>query len=95
MGGSGGGVSTLTRGQADSGRSQAMVAGQVRLKLYKGNASIIGRTSPYARYDQDLVTFEAGKVAYDHRETAGLIKLNALRLCVVAKRDRAPDKVAD
>ncbi|MDB5437619.1 MAG: argG [Caulobacteraceae bacterium] len=67
--------------------SQAMVSGQVRVKLYKGNVTIIGRTSPYSLYDQDLVTFEEGKVAYDHRDAAGFIKLNALRLRVAAKRD--------
>ena len=68
--------------------SQKKVTGQVRVKLYKGNVSIIGRTSPYSLYDQDLVTFEEGKVAYDHRDAGGFIKLNALRLRVLAKRDR-------
>jgi argininosuccinate synthase len=68
--------------------SQKMVTGQVRVKLYKGNVSVIGRTSPYSLYDQDLVTFEEGKVAYDHRDAAGFIKLNALRLRVQARRDR-------
>ena len=74
--------------QAAIDHSQAMVTGQVRVKLYKGNVSIIGRTSPYSLYDQDLVTFEEGKVAYDHRDATGFIKLNALRLRVAAKRDR-------
>ncbi len=73
--------------QAAIDYSQAMVTGQVRVKLYKGNVSITGRTSPYSLYDQDLVTFEEGKVAYDHRDAAGFIKLNALRLRVLAKRD--------
>ena len=68
--------------------SQAMVTGQVRIKLYKGNVSIIGRTSPYSLYDQELVTFEEGKVAYDQRDATGFIKLNALRLRVMAKRDQ-------
>lgn len=68
--------------------SQKNVTGQVRVKLYKGNVTIIGRTSPYSLYDQDLVTFEEGKVAYDHRDAAGFIKLNALRLRVAAKRDK-------
>lgn len=68
--------------------SQRLVTGQVRVKLYKGNVTVIGRTSPYSLYDQDLVTFEEGKVAYDHRDAAGFIKLNALRLRVAAKRDR-------
>ncbi len=68
--------------------SQDKVTGQVRVKLYKGNVTVIGRTSPYSLYDQDLVTFEEGKVAYDHRDAAGFIKLNALRLRVAAKRDQ-------
>jgi argininosuccinate synthase len=74
--------------QAAIDYSQKQVTGQVRLKLYKGNVSIIGRTSPYSLYDQDLVTFEEGKVAYDHRDAGGFIKLNALRLRVLAKRNK-------
>jgi argininosuccinate synthase len=74
--------------QALIDKSQEKVSGQVRLKLYKGNVTVIGRTSPYSLYDQELVTFEEGKVAYDHRDAAGFIKLNALRLRVAAKRDR-------
>ena len=78
--------------QAAIDHSQAMVSGQVRVKLYKGNVSIVGRTSPYSLYDQDLVTFEEGKVAYDHRDAAGFIKLNALRLRTLARRDRRMKK---
>jgi argininosuccinate synthase len=74
--------------QAAIDQSQAFVTGQVRVKLYKGNVSIIGRESPYSLYDQDLVTFEEGKVAYDHRDASGFIRLNALRLMVKARRDR-------
>jgi argininosuccinate synthase len=74
--------------QALIDKSQAHVAGQVRIKLYKGNVTVIGRESPYSLYDQDLVTFEEGKVAYDHRDASGFIKLNALRLRVLAKRAR-------
>ena len=74
--------------QAAIDHSQAHVAGQVRVKLYKGNVTIIGRSSPYSLYDQELVTFEEGKVAYDQRDAAGFIKLNALRLRGTAKRDR-------
>ena len=69
-------------------KSQEFVTGRVRMKLYKGNASVIGRSSPYSLYDQDLVTFEEGAVAYDHRDAAGFIKLNALRLRTLAKRNR-------
>ena len=74
--------------QALIDKSQELVTGRVRVKLYKGNVTVIGRESPYSLYDQDLVTFEEGKVAYDHRDAAGFIKLNALRLRVAAKRDR-------
>ena len=69
-------------------KSQEYVSGQVRLKLYKGNTTLVGRSSPNSLYDQDLVTFEEGAVAYDHRDAAGFIKLNALRLRTLAKRDR-------
>ena len=74
--------------QALIDKSQEFVTGQVRIKLYKGNVTVIGRTSRYSLYDQELVTFEEGKVAYDHRDAGGFIKLNALRLRVAAKRDR-------
>jgi argininosuccinate synthase len=69
-------------------KSQEFVTGRVRLKLYKGNVILIGRESPYSLYDQDLVTFEEGAVAYDHRDAGGFIKLNALRLRTLAKRNR-------
>ena len=74
--------------QALIDKSQEPVTGQVRLKLYKGNTILVGRSSPNSLYDQDLVTFEEGAVAYDHRDAAGFIKLNALRLRTLAKRDR-------
>ncbi len=74
--------------QAAIDYSQEKVTGQVTVKLYKGNVTVTGRSSPYSLYDQDLVTFEEGKVAYDHRDAAGFIKLNALRLRVAAKRDQ-------
>jgi argininosuccinate synthase len=74
--------------QAAIDLSQKLVTGRVRVKLYKGNVTVIGRESPYSLYDQDLVTFEEGKVTYDHRDAAGFIKLNALRLRVAAKRDQ-------
>jgi argininosuccinate synthase len=73
--------------QAAIDASQHSVNGRVRLKLYKGNVTVIGRESPYSLYDQDLVTFEEGQSAYDHRDAGGFIKLNALRLRVLAKRD--------
>ncbi len=69
-------------------KSQEKVTGRVRIKLYKGNATVVGRESPYSLYDQELVTFEEGAVAYDHRDAAGFIKLNALRLRTLAKREQ-------
>ena len=74
--------------QAAIDQSQEFVSGSVRLKLYKGNVGVVGRESPYSLYDQDLVTFEEGKVAYDHRDAAGFIRLNALRLRTLAQRRR-------
>jgi len=73
--------------QAAIDKSQEKVSGTVRVKLYKGNVTVIGRESPNSLYDQELVTFEEGAVAYDHKDAEGFIKLNALRLRVLAKRD--------
>ncbi|MFZ0559561.1 MAG: argininosuccinate synthase [Methylovirgula sp.] len=78
--------------QALIDKSQEFVTGRVRVKLYKGSASVVGRASPYSLYDQDLVTFEEGAVAYDHRDAAGFIQLNALRLRTLARRKRKPAK---
>src|ERR1700759_4772926 len=72
--------------QAAIDHSQQFVSGRVTLKLYKGNVILIARESPNSLYDQDLVTFEEGQVAYDHRDANGFIKLNALRLRTLAKR---------
>jgi argininosuccinate synthase len=72
--------------QAAIDKSQEFVTGSVRLKLYKGNVAVVGRTSPYSLYDQELVTFEDGKVAYDQRDAAGFIRLNALRLRTLGQR---------
>jgi len=71
--------------QALIDRSQEQVAGTVRLKLYKGNATVIGRESPLSLYDQDLVSFE-GAGGYDQTDAAGFIRLNALRLRIAARR---------
>jgi argininosuccinate synthase len=78
--------------QALIDKSQEFVAGRVRLKLYKGNVAVVGRESPYSLYDAELVTFEEGAVAYDHRDAEGFIKLNALRLRTAAMRKRKIDK---
>ena len=74
--------------QAAIDKSQELVTGSVRLKLYKGNVGVIGRESRYSLYDQELVTFEEGAVAYDHRDAEGFIKLNALRLRTLGQRRR-------
>ena len=74
--------------QAAIDKSQEFVTGRVKLKLYKGNATVVGRESKYSLYDQDLVTFEEGAVAYDHRDAEGFIKLNALRLRTLGQRRR-------
>ena len=74
--------------QALIDKSQEHVTGTVRLKLYKGNATVIGRESPLSLYDQDLVTFEEGSGGYDQRDAAGFIRLNALRLRIAAKRNQ-------
>ena len=65
--------------QAAIDKSQENVAGTVRLKLYKGSVSVVGRKSPQSLYRQDFVTFEEDSV-YDQRDAEGFIKLNALRL---------------
>jgi argininosuccinate synthase len=74
--------------QAAIDKSQEFVTGRVRVKLYKGNVGVVGRESKYSLYDQDLVTFEDGKVAYDQRDAEGFIRLNALRLRTLAQRKR-------
>jgi argininosuccinate synthase len=74
--------------QAAIDKSQEFVTGRVKLKLYKGNVTVVGRESKYSLYDQELVTFEEGAVAYDHRDAEGFIKLNALRLRTLGQRRR-------
>jgi argininosuccinate synthase len=59
--------------------TQHKVSGDVRLKLYRGNAIVVGRRSPYSLYDESVATFEADTV-YNQRDAEGFIKLNALRL---------------
>jgi argininosuccinate synthase len=74
--------------QALIDKSQAYVTGTVRLKLYKGSVAVVGRESKYSLYDQDLVTFEEGALAFDHRDAEGFIRLNALRLRTLGQRKR-------
>jgi len=70
--------------QALIDKSQEMVTGTVRLKLYKGSATVVGRSSPYSLYSEAHVTFEDDAGAYDQKDAAGFIKLNALRLRLLA-----------
>ncbi|MBB3608465.1 argininosuccinate synthase [Rhizobium sp. BK602] len=74
--------------QALIDRSQTHVEGEVTVRLYKGSASIIARTSPTSLYSMDLVTFEEGSGNYDHHDAEGFIKLNGLRLKTLAARSR-------
>lgn len=74
--------------QALIDKSQEFVTGTVRLKLYKGNVAVVGRSSPYSLYAEKLVTFEDDQGAYDQKDAAGFIKLNALRLRTLAIRKR-------
>jgi argininosuccinate synthase len=78
--------------QAAIDKSQEFVGGTVRLKLYKGNVIVVGRSSQYSLYSQDLVTFEDDRGAYDQKDAAGFIKLNALRLRTLAMRKRKTKK---
>ena len=74
--------------QAAIDKSQEHVEGTVRLKLYKGNVMVTGRTSPKSLYSEELVTFEDDAGAYDQEDAHGFIKLNALRLRTLAARRR-------
>ena len=74
--------------QALVDHSQEKVTGTVRLKLYKGAAHITGRKSPHSLYSEKVVTFEDDQGAYDQRDAEGFIKLNALRLRLLGRRDR-------
>ena len=71
--------------QAAIDHSQAHVTGSVRLKLYKGSVQCVGRKSPYSLYSEEIATFEEDSV-YDQKDAEGFIKLNALRLRLLAKR---------
>ena len=73
--------------QAAIDHSQRHVAGEVRLKLYKGNVLVVGRTSPNSLYSLDYVTFEEDEV-YDQKDAEGFITLNALRLRLLAERKK-------
>ncbi len=74
--------------QAAIDHSQRHVTGTVRIKLYKGSATLVGRKADvrYNLYSQDVVTFEDDAGAYDQQDAAGFIKLNALRLKLLKNR---------
>ena len=74
--------------QAAIDKSQEHVTGTVRLKLYKGLARCVGRWSDHSLYSEEHVTFEDDAGAYDQKDAAGFIKLNALRLRLIAMRNR-------
>ncbi|MGE0701863.1 MAG: argininosuccinate synthase [Hyphomicrobiaceae bacterium] len=74
--------------QAAIDKSQEHVEGEVTLELYKGNVIVVGRTSPKSLYSSTLVTFEDDRGAYDQKDAAGFIRLNALRLRTLGQRGR-------
>ncbi|MGI8931786.1 MAG: argininosuccinate synthase, partial [Sphingomicrobium sp.] len=74
--------------QAAIDHSQARVEGIVRMKLYKGGVHVTGRKSRMSLYSEKVVTFEDDAGAYDQRDAEGFIKLNALRLRLLGRRDR-------
>ena len=76
--------------QAAIDNTQTVVNGEVRLKLYKGNVIVVGRKSDDSLFDEAIATFEDDAGAYDQKDAAGFIKLNALRLRTAAKKGRNP-----
>ena len=80
--------------QAAIDTSQEWVSGVVRLKIYKGGISVVGRESAHSLYDRELVTFEEGQTPYDQADAQGFIKLNALRLRGLARRARRAELAA-
>ena len=74
--------------QALIDRSQEHVCGTVRVKLYKGSARVVARWSDHSLYSEAHVTFEDDAGAYDQKDAAGFIHLNALRLKLLAARNR-------
>ncbi|MDF1629220.1 MAG: argininosuccinate synthase [Alcanivoracaceae bacterium] len=68
--------------------TQEYVNGDVRVKLYKGNVSVVGRRSEDSLFDPSIATFEDDAGAYDQKDAEGFIRLNALRLRIAAKKGR-------
>ncbi|WIO75074.1 argininosuccinate synthase [Porticoccaceae bacterium LTM1] len=75
--------------QAAIDETQDVVNGDVRLKLYKGNVSVVGRRSDDSLFDASIATFEDDEGAYDQKDAEGFIKLNALRLRIAAGKGRS------
>ncbi|ODS24220.1 argininosuccinate synthase [Candidatus Endobugula sertula] len=74
--------------QAAIDHSQQMVNGEVRIKLYKGAVSVVGRRSENSLFDEKMATFEDDSGAYDQKDAEGFIKLNALRLRIAANKGK-------
>ncbi|HUS23605.1 MAG TPA: argininosuccinate synthase [Candidatus Binatia bacterium] len=68
--------------------SQERVSGRVRVKLYKGSVTVVGRSSPQSLFDPRIATFEDDRGAYNQKDAEGFIRLNALRLRIGARRSR-------
>ena len=69
--------------------SQQPVNGDVRLKLYKGNVTVVGRRSETdSLFDEDIATFEEDEGTYDQADAGGFIRLNALRMRIAARKAR-------
>lgn len=75
--------------QAAIDETQKFVNGVVRMKLYKGSASVVGRKSEQSLFDESIATFEDDAGAYDQKDAEGFIKLNALRLRIAAGKGRS------
>ena len=71
--------------------SQKYVNGEVRVKLYKGNVTVVGRRSDDSLFDESIATFEDDAGSYDQKDAAGFLKLNALRMRIAASKGRKFD----
>ena len=69
--------------------SQRWVNGDVRLRLYKGNVTVLGRRSDDSLFDESIATFEDDAGAYNQQDAEGFIKLNALRMRIAAQKGRS------
>ena len=81
--------------QAFFDKSQEKVSGTIRLKLYKGNITTVGRKSPYSLYDENIASMEGVRSDYNPDDASGFIRLQALRLRARAKSQGAPDTGPD